>query len=163
MRFPDTLVIWSTLLVALLLTAVRLPVGTPEILGWLRPEWSAIVLLYWVMAVPQQVGMLTAWVLGLLVDSLVGSLLGLHALGFVLVAFVGLSLYERLRMYSLFQQSMIVFVAIALARLLGFWVDVLTRGAAWTPMVLLPAFTSALLWPVAFTALRGLRRGFRIA
>jgi len=162
-RFPDTLVIWATLLLALLLTAVRLPEGTPEILGWLRPEWSAIVLLYWVMAVPQQVGMLTAWVLGLLVDSLTGSLLGLHALGFVLVAFVGLSLYERLRMYSLLQQALIVFVAIGLSRLLGFWADVLTRGASWTPLILLPAFTSALMWPLAFTALRALRRRFRIA
>jgi rod shape-determining protein MreD len=151
------------LLLALLLTAVRLPADTPELLSWLRPEWSAIVLLYWVMAVPQQVGMGTAWVLGLLVDSLTGSLLGLHALGFVLVAFVGLSLYERLRMYSLFQQAFIVFVAIGLARLLGFWVDVLTRGASWTPMILLPALTSALLWPMAFTALRALRRKFRIA
>lgn len=163
MRFPDTLVIWMTLLLALLLTAVRLPVGTPEILSWLRPEWAAVVLLYWVMAVPQQVGMLTAWVLGLLVDSLSGTLLGLHALGFVLVAFVGLSLYERLRMYSLVQQALIVFVAIALARLLGFWVDVLTRGADWTPLILLPALSSALIWPLAFTALRGLRRRFRIA
>jgi len=162
-RFPDTLVIWATLLLALLLTAVRLPVGTPEILSWLRPEWAAVVLLYWVMAVPQQVGMLTAWVLGLLVDSLSGTLLGLHALGFVLVAFVGLSLYERLRMFSLLQQALIVFVAIALARLLGFWVDVLTRGAAWTPLILLPALSSALIWPFAFTALRALRRRFRIA
>jgi len=162
-RFPDTLVIWFTLLLALLLTAVRLPAGTPEILAWLRPEWGAIVLLYWVMAVPQQVGMLTAWVMGLLVDSLTGTLLGLHALGFVLVAFVGLSLYERLRMYSLFQQALIVFVAIALARLLGFWVDVLTRGTDWTLMILLPALTSALLWPLAFTALRALRRRFHIA
>lgn len=162
MKFPDALVIWATLLLSLLLTAVRLPQGVPEILGWLRPEWAAITLLYWVMAVPQQVGMVTAWFLGLLVDSMVGTLLGLHAVAFVLVAFVGLSMYERLRMYSLLQQALIVLVAIGLARLLGFWVDVLTRGASWTPLILLPALTSAAIWPLAFLSLRALRRRFRI-
>ncbi len=163
MKFPDTLVIWATLLLALLLTAARLPADVPELFSWLRPEWAAIVLLYWVMAVPQRVGMVTAWCVGILVDSLTGSLLGQHALGFVLIAFVGLSMYERLRMYSLLQQAFIVFVTIALARLIGFWVEALVRGVGWTPMILLPAVTSALLWPLAFTALRALRRKFRIA
>lgn len=162
MRFPDTFVIWGSMLVALLLTTMRLPEDVPQIFGWLRPEWAAIVLLYWVMAVPQQVGMVTAWVLGLFVDSVSGSLLGQHALGFVLIAFVGLSLYERLRMYSLLQQALIVFVTIGLAQVIGFWVGMLTRGGTWSLWILLPAVSSAVIWPLAFAFLRALRRRFRI-
>ncbi|TVS17153.1 MAG: rod shape-determining protein MreD [Gammaproteobacteria bacterium] len=163
MKFPDTLVIWGTLVLALLLTAAHLPAAAPEVLAWIRPDWAAMVLLYWVMAVPQRVGMVTAWCLGVLVDSLTGSLLGQHALGFVIIAFVGLSMYERLRMYSLLQQALIVFFTIALARLLGFWIDVMVRGVSWTPQILLSAVTSAMLWPFVFTLLRALRRRFRIA
>ena len=163
MRFPDSLVIYSTLLVALLLTALRLPADAPAVMGWLRPDWAALVLLYWVMAVPQQVGMGTAWVVGILVDSLTGNLLGQHALGLVLIAFLALSLYERLRMYSQLQQAVIVFVGIAVAQWLDFSIAAFTRGATWSPMMLLPALTSALIWPFAFALLRALRRRFNIA
>ncbi|MEY3661077.1 MAG: hypothetical protein RLZZ169_1903, partial [Pseudomonadota bacterium] len=50
--------------------------------GWLelwRPDWVALVLVYWVIALPQRVGLLTAWLVGFLVDVLKGTLLGLNA------------------------------------------------------------------------------------
>ena len=74
---PMTLIaVGGSLALALLLTAVQLPPGFPEVLGWLRPDWVALVILYWVMAVPQQVGMTTAWIAGVLVDSITVALAG---------------------------------------------------------------------------------------
>lgn len=157
------LLVWLTIGVALFLTALRLPPGAPDLLGWLRPDWVAMVLLYWIMALPHRVGMLTAWIAGLLVDSMSGNLLGQHAFGMVFIAWAGLTLYERLRMYSLPQQALIVFITVALAQVADQIIEILGRGAPWTPAVLLPALTSALLWPIVFTALRLLRRRFGLA
>jgi rod shape-determining protein MreD len=155
--------VWGTLLVALVLTVLHLPPGAAAWLAWVRPDWVAVILLYWVMAVPQQVGMGTAWLAGLLVDSVTGSLLGQHALALVFIAWAGLSLYQRLRMYSLLQQSSIVFATVLVAHCLDLWVESLLRGNAWTPLVLLPPLLSAMLWPPLFVALRALRRRLQIA
>lgn len=153
----------GSLAFALLLTAVQLPPGFPEFLGWLRPDWVALVILYWVMAVPQQVGMTTAWIAGVLVDSITGNLLGQHALGLVIIAWTGLSLYERLRMYSTVQQAFIVFLTVAIAQCIDMAIEIVVRDARWTSWVLVPAVTTALLWPFAFDLQRALRRRFRIA
>jgi rod shape-determining protein MreD len=156
------LAVWGTILVGLLLTVLHLPPGAAPWLGWLRPEWVAVGLLYWVMAVPQQVGMGTAWCAGLLVDSVTGDLLGQHALTLVFIAWAGLSLYERLRMYSLLQQALIVFVTLFVAGCFDLSVESVVRGEAWTPLLVLPPLVSAALWPLAFVLLRGLRRRLRI-
>ena len=157
------IVVWATFALALTAGALHLPAGAPDALQWLQPDWAAMVLLYWVMAVPARVGMGSAWVLGLLYDSLTGQLLGLHALLLVLVAYVGLVMYERLRMFSLLQQAFIVLITVSLAGSVELWVERVTAGAPWTALVLVPAVTSALLWPPVFLALRRLRRAFGIA
>lgn len=163
MRPISFLLVWFTLSVGLLLTVVHLPPDAPAVLGWMRPDWVALVLLYWVMAIPQQVGMGTAWAAGLLVDSVTGNLLGQHALALVFIAWAGLSLYERLRMYSQFQQAVIVFVTVALAQVLDAGIERVSRDASLTPWMLLPALVSALLWPPVFVLLRALRRRFGVA
>ena len=150
------------LLLAMVLTAVELPPGFPAWLGWLRPDWVALVVLYWVIAVPQQVGMVTAWLSGIVVDSITGNLLGQHALGLVLIAWAGLTLYERLRMYAALQQAFIVFLTVALAQSIDMAIEIVARDAVWTWWALLPALTSAVLWPFAFDLQRALRRRMRI-
>jgi rod shape-determining protein MreD len=156
-------VVSLSLLVALVLTAIPFPPGVPQWFAWLRPDWVALVVLYWVMAVPQQVGMTAAWLAGLLVDSITGNLLGQHALGLVIIAWTGLSLYERLRMYATLQQAFIVFLTVALAQCIDMAIEIVARDARWTWWVLAPAITSALLWPLAFDLQRALRRRFRVA
>lgn len=162
MKVPDTPVIWASLLVALLLSVVTLPADAPQWLGWLRPHWVALFLFYWVLAVPHHVALGTAWVLGLLLDALHGTLIGQQALVLLLLAFFARSFYPRLRMYSLLQQSGIVLLLVALLEGVNTGLSALVREATVTPLMLLPALTSALLWAPIFLVLRALRRYFRI-
>lgn len=163
MKFPDTPVIWATLVLALILSALSLPPELPAWVAWLRPHWAALFLFYWVMAVPHHVGLGTAWVLGLLLDALHGTLLGQHALGLLLLSLLTLGAYPRLRMYSLLQQSGIVLVLVTGLQALNTWLSSHTGAVEWTPWLALPALVSALLWSPVFLALRALRRYFRIA
>ena len=50
-----------------------------------RPAWVALVLVYWCMAAPDQVGVVAGWTTGLLLDVMTGTLLGQHALGLSVV------------------------------------------------------------------------------
>lgn len=152
------MVIVATFLVAYVLAVLPLP-------HWLvdgRPEWVALVLIYWCIALPQRVGVATGVVIGLGLDVLEGAVLGQNALSLLFVALLCVLLYQRLRVYSLWQQSAVVFVLVGIQQLLCQWVQSLEGIGAQSRLFLLPALTSALLWPVALHVLRQLRRQYRV-
>ena len=75
-----------TLAGALILTVVHAPLAWPDWLGWLRPGWVVLVVFFWVMELPHRIGLVSAWIVGLLVDVLYADPLGLN--GLVLAATV---------------------------------------------------------------------------
>jgi len=149
-------------IVAMILSVFSLPDYVPAQVGYLRPEWVVLVIIYWVIALPHRVGIAVAWCIGLLVDVLLGDLLGQHGLAFMIVAYIAQNLYQRLRMFTVWQQSMIVFAVVGLNQLVNFWIESVARQSEWTMWYLLPSVVSALVWPWVFLILRYLRRVFNV-
>ena len=135
----------------------------PQWLMWARPEWVALALVYWTIALPHRVGIFTALLLGVGLDVLEGAVIGQNAFALVVVALLSLILYQRLRVYSLSQQSGVVFVLVGINQLVCQWVQNLEGAGAASLLFLLPALSSALVWPVALHLLRGLRRHYRVS
>jgi len=151
-------IIFGTFLLGLILTQVPLP----DFLVWSRPEWVALVLIYWVMVVPHRVGLASAFAIGILLDLVRGSVLGLNALSLTIISFLVLLLYKRLRMFPLWQQSMMVLVLVGINQLLFYWMQGITGTAVAGLMFLLPSVISALIWPWIYVILHRIRRTFRI-
>ena len=107
-------VILLTFLAAYVLAVLPLP----QWLLWGRPEWVALTLVYWTIALPHRVGMMTSLLLGVGLDVLEGAVLGQNAFALVVVALLSLTLYQRLRVYSLWQQAGVVFVLIGINQLI---------------------------------------------
>ena len=128
----------------------------------MRPEWVALTLIYWVIALPQHVGIGTALGAGIGLDVLKGSVLGQNAFALVVVALLALMLYQRLRVYSLWQQAGVVFILVGINQLICQWVQNLEGYSILPRLFLLPALTSALLWPLVLLTLRSLRRYYRV-
>jgi rod shape-determining protein MreD len=151
-------VVIASFLLALVLAVVPLPTWAV----WARPEWVALVIIYWTIALPHRVGILTALILGICLDVLEGAVLGQNAFGLVVVALLALTLYQRLRVFSLAQQAGVVFVLAGINQLICQWVQNLQGVGAQSLLFLLPAFSSALVWPVVLHYLRHLRRQYRV-
>lgn len=152
-------VIILTLLLAYLLAIVPFPDWALQY----RPQWVAIVLIYWAMALPYRVGIGAAWVSGLFLDVLEGSLLGLNAMSLAIVVYITLSLHQRLRMFSFLQQSALVLALVGLHMLLVYWIKVaIGQSESRSLLFLLGAVSSAFIWPWSFLALRRLRRAFDV-
>lgn len=151
-------IIFLSLTVALLLTIVPLP----EDLRLLRPDWVLLVLIYWAMALPHRVGVGIGWIMGLINDVLTGMLLGQHALAYCLVIFLTLKLHQRLRLYPLWQQAQSILVLLTLSQLLLLWINGMIGRPLHSWLYWAPSVLGALLWPVLFVFLRGLRRAFRV-
>jgi rod shape-determining protein MreD len=130
---------------------------------WWRPEWIALVLIYWVVALPHRVGLVTALITGLFVDVLEGAAIGQNMLALsVLAVLCGLA-YQRIRVFTVFQQSTIVFLLIGVHQLICQWLQGLQGGAAPGFRFLLPALVSAALWPLILYSLRAIRRSMKVS
>lgn len=151
-------VIWFSLALALLLSVAPMP----EFMAVGRPLWVALLLTYWVLTVPSRVGMVTAWVFGLLSDVLNGTLLGQSALVLTLIIFLVLTLHRRLQMFPMWQQSLVLLVVFGLAQLVQLWLNALTGNRQPTLEFVFPAVVSALLWPWVYAVLRGVQQRFGV-
>jgi len=154
---------YPVVLLTFLFAAVLAILPLPQWLMWGRPEWVALVLIYWVIALPQRVGIATALLLGIGLDVLEGAVLGQNAFSLTVVALLALVLYQRVRVYGLAQQAAIVFVLVGINQLICQWVQNLQGVGARSALFLLPAVSSALLWPVVLHLLRGLRRYYQVS
>jgi rod shape-determining protein MreD len=138
---------------AFALTVLPLPAWAQ---AW-RPAWVALVLLYWCMALPERIGVFTAWFTGVLLDVLVGATLGQHALGLAVVACLTVIYHKRLRVFSQFQQATIcagmLLLYVSLLRIVDRFAGMPQPSASYLTVI-----TSALLWPWLFIILRDVRR-----
>ena len=152
------LVILLTFCIALMLMVLPLP----EWARPYRPQWVTLTLIYWTLAAPQRVGVGVGFLLGIALDVLSGTLLGQHALGLSLVAYATVKLHQRIRVFPLWQQSLVVLLLLVSDHLVTLWVMGATQDqppglSYWA----IPPL-SALLWPWVFILLRDLRRRFRV-
>jgi rod shape-determining protein MreD len=151
-------VILSSFLIAYVLAV--LPVS--GIAAWLRPEWLVVVLIYWAIALPQRVGLTTALITGLGMDVLEGAAIGQNMLALALVVLLSRLLYQRLRVFSSAQQALTVFVLAGVHQLVCQWIQTVEGAGARSLWFMLPALTSALLWPLVLVTLRRARRHFEV-
>jgi rod shape-determining protein MreD len=151
--------IFTTLVLALVLALLPMPDWTV----WLRPAWVLMVLAYWAMTVPNRVGVGIAWVTGIMVDLLNGTLLGEHALAFSLVIYFVSRMHMRLHMYPLLQQGMSLFVFVLLYQFVLYCVQGFIGELPDSHLYWLSSVTSMLLWPWLYILMRDCRRWFKVA
>ncbi len=148
------LVVYLSLLLALVLMILPLP-------DWVqiyRPNWMALFLIYWSMALPKNVGVWVAFFSGIILDTSLGTLLGQHTLALVIIIYLNLNFYQRIRVLALAQQSIYVLVLLLINQVVVAWVEgILGRS---TPLLAFfgAPFIGMLIWPWVFVVLRDIRR-----
>ena len=142
-----------TLIVGLMLTMMPLP----DLLDPFRPDWLALLVIFWAMQLPRTWSIGTAWIVGLILDVSQGTLLGQHALAFCVVAFMTVRFHLLMRVFPLPQLSATVFGLLAVYQFLLFWTNGVAGIHAASTVYWGPVVTSALIWPLLFMILSGVR------
>lgn len=143
----------TTLIVALMLEMLPLPL-------WLeayRPDWLALLLIFWTMSVPASYGVGLAWLAGIVLDVTSGTLLGQHALALCAIAFVTVRFHLLMRVFPLLQLTITVFALLALYQFLLFWVNGVAGVQAPANAYWGPVLTGSLIWPLLYMGLSGMR------
>lgn len=141
-RMPYGLMLLS-LFVALLLTALPMPTWSV----WFRPDWVVLVVLYWILAFPDNVNVGIAWIMGLLLDALSGSLLGEHALALTVIAFIMVRWQRQIKAFPVWQSAFIIGILIAIYKLVIWVIQGVIGQAPVSIDYLFSVITSLLLWP----------------
>ena len=128
-----------------------------------RPDWVLLVLSYWTLALPNRVNVGIGFIVGLVMDVLLGTSLGIHSFAICICLFVLAANYQRLRNYSVWQQSMVIGILAALYHLVVFWIQHLLTDIFFLFNYLWPVLTSMLIWPWLFLLLRKVRRQLRLS
>ncbi|MDR3300004.1 MAG: rod shape-determining protein MreD [Candidatus Accumulibacter sp.] len=118
------------------------------------PDWVALTLIFWSIHEPRRVGMGAGFLLGLIMDVADVSLLGQHALAYVLAAYASAAISRRVLWFSLGNQTLHVLPLLLMAQGVQFLVRAM-------PGVVLPGasyffgpFVGAVLWmPLTFVLL----------
>lgn len=134
----------GSLLASLALQLLLLPSGVATF----APLWVAMTIAYWALFGPNYPVLPVAFVLGLACDVAAAAPLGQHALGLVLMAYACISLRVTLGRFVLVQQALALLPLFLLYSLLLFWLDGMARHPSAPLARFLPAFSSALLWPL---------------
>lgn len=143
--------ILTTLIVAFLLTLLPMPGWAV----WLRPAWVLMILIYWAMMDPERINVGIAWIVGIFLDVLEGTLLGEHALALTLVVYIVVRMYSRLRMFPLIQQGMSIFLLVLLYQFILFCIQGFLGALPSSWLYWSSSLTSMLLWPWVYSILRG--------
>jgi len=142
--------ILATLGAALLLNL--LPWSGPAL--WVKPDFVALVVLYWCIEEPRKIGFLAAWSLGLLMDIADGSLFGQHALAYSILAFAGIALHRRVQRFSLAPQILHVIPLLLFTDFVVLLVRALAGADFPGYAYFIGSFTGAALWPVLYYLLK---------
>jgi len=132
-----------TVLLALILEVLPLP-------SWLsavRPSFIALVVVYWGIFAPHAGGIFAPWLAGLGYDVFKGEVLGQNALAIAFVAYIAMSLHQRLRNQTLIQQSLFVFAVLTLNEFIVWGIQGWSGHAVSTPWRWIQPMIGAMLWP----------------
>lgn len=142
---------------SIVLASVLTVIALPESVRVLRPFWLALIVVYWTIESPDRHGIGFAFLLGLLQDVLVGTLLGEHAFRLAIIAFLVLRFRSRIRFFPMWQQALAVGALLLNDRVVVLLLRAIAGEFAIDWRYWLAPLVGAALWPWVFLLLDDLR------
>jgi|TARA_B100001094_G_scaffold70200_1_gene66690 rod shape-determining protein MreD len=120
---------------------------------------TLMVLIYWNMALPKNIGLIWAMIFGFSLDINQEVLLGSHVLLFLFISYLTQRYFHRLRALYTIQQSLFVAIVVLIYQI--FLISFLGEFKESIVIELISlTLISALIWPIIFGILRQLRIKF---
>ncbi len=152
------ILIVASFTVALLLAVFPIPLEW----RWWRPEWVILLAIYWISIFPLTISLFFLCFVGLFQDLLEGVPLGEHGLSLIIISYICILSYHRVRNFTLWKDMGWVFVLVGLAQLPASWVQSMAGRPLSGGLFLAPALASALIWPLFRELMDRISRHYRV-
>lgn len=134
----------ASIVLALLFSIIPLP----DLITHYRPLFLPLVCTYWAIYQSSYFGIGKAWIAGLILDALHGTILGQTALALTLVIGACLFYQRRFQLSPIFQQVLVILLLCLLYQFIFIWIDSINNRPLAISARLSSALLSALLWPI---------------
>jgi rod shape-determining protein MreD len=138
--------IWGSLVLAFFLN-IFLNLAFLGRSAW-APDLLAIVLIFWTVHQTNRVGIGAAFIFGVLMDVHQGSVMGQHALAYIILSFCATAIHRRMLWFGLRGQALQLLPLFVLAHLVAWVLRLLAGGTSPGWGLLLAPVLQSLLWPL---------------
>ncbi len=149
----------QSLYLSVLLAFMSLLLPWSQAVLTVRPDFMLLVLIFWLIRAPNLCNVGTAWMLGLWLDLVAGTVFGQYALAYTVTAFFAVTYQRRLVLFTGMQQLLYVFSLLLISQLMLLIVNTFAGGHFIGWLYFIPSLTGVLLWFVAVAL--GLNTGGR--
>ena len=113
--------------------------------------WLMLVVIYSSIYLNLKFTVYHAWFLGVVLDLLLGTLLGQSALAFSIVCFLSIKLARRFKFLDIVQQLLIIFCLVLIGQSIVIWLQYKIGNSMQSIVIFKTALIGALLWlPLSF-------------
>ena len=117
--------------------------------NWFMPDFLILVLVFWNIRQPRQIGMGAAWCFGVIMDIHSSSVFGEHALAYTLLSYFAITIHRRVLWFSPIMQAVHIFPLLFAAQAMTVGIRVLFGGLAPSLWIFSESAMTAALWPLA--------------
>lgn len=132
---------------SLLCAMLMMLIPWPSAILKFQPHWVALLIAYWSLNARNNRIIYLAFLYGLIMDILMGSLLGKHGMSLVALSFLVTKSARQLRMTSMGQLLAMVLVLLFNDLVIRAVIDWISYGYKPVATDLVPLITAALTWP----------------
>jgi rod shape-determining protein MreD len=157
MSFRETIFILLSLAIGFILQYLPLA----DFMSWFVPQWVLMIFIFWQIQKPNLINFWWVWPIGLLLDVQQSDFLGTSVVSLACVLYVLQMMYQRLRVFNVAQQTLIIFLLICSFELVSYWALILIDDVNKPLSLWLPALISALVWPWLYLLLSSMSHRLR--
>ena len=118
-KIRNLIFIWSIILLSIVLTIIPLP----DLMNSFRLPWLMMIVIYFSIFNVSLIGVLSAWLSGLILDLMTGGLMGENAMILSIISYVAYRFRFQIRVYPIWQIMVVVLLFLSLGELLSLWIQ----------------------------------------
>ncbi|URJ23513.1 rod shape-determining protein MreD [Blochmannia endosymbiont of Camponotus sp. C-003] len=147
-------VVYSSFIIAIILQIIPFCLRTWNI----HPSWTMILLIRWITILPNQVNIGTGFTLGLVIDIILGSTLGIHSLSLSILAYLVIRNIYFFRYMPIWQQTFIIIFLSFIHQSITFLIKFLITKVLYAPEIFWNCLLDGGSWPFLVFLMHKIRR-----
>lgn len=120
------------------------------------PSWVLILLMYWIMMSPCQVNIGTGFTLGLILDIILGSILGIHALSLSILSYLVIRKVYFFKHISVWMQSFFIILFSLINQGIILLITFVFIKVTYSPKILWSCVLDGGIWPIIIISMHKL-------
>ena len=136
--------IWSIILLSIVLTIIPLP----DLMNSFRLPWLMMIVIYFSIFNVSLIGVLSAWLSGLILDLLTGGLMGENAMILSIISYLAYRFRFQIRVYPIWQIMVVVLLLLSLGELLSLWIQGVSGTMNLSIVKWINISISVIIWPI---------------